>query len=365
MLEADARHMARALHLAKRGWGQTSPNPMVGAVVCCGGDRVGEGYHVALGAPHAEAMALAAAGERTRGGTLYVNLEPCNHHGTTPPCTNAIIAAGIDRVVVGVADPNPTAAGGTSRLREAGVRVEVGLLETEARELNAAFLHSYSSDRPFVTLKLAVSLDGAISDLRRTRRWLTGKASRDEVQTIRAGNDAVAVGIQTALADDPELTARTHPPPRVAPLRIVFDRQARLDPASVLARTARDVPVLLVTANNKSLPDELVSAGVESISGDDLHDTLRQLKQRGIRSIVVEGGAGLAASFLGAECVDRLIMFQAPIILGQGALGAFSGIAPQETQHAPRFRLLHSRSIGDDVMTVYAATSSQPAPRTP
>jgi len=352
--ERDIVHMSRALDLAQMGWGQTSPNPMVGAVICVDGRNVGEGYHAALAEPHAEVMAIRAAGERARGATLYVSLEPCNHHGRTPPCSGAIIAAGITRVVAAVSDPNPHAAGGAARLREAGVSVEVGLLETEARELNAAFFHSFQADIPFVTIKLATSLDGAISDAKRTRRWITSEQSRAEVHRIRAVNDAIAVGLQTAIADDPRLTARTNPPPRVPPVRIVFDRHARLNPASVLARSARETPVLLVTAVNAPMRPQLASIGVEAIAAHDLNDALRQLRRRGITSVLVEGGAGLVASFLANGTVDRLVIFQAPVILGNGSLGAFSGVAAQEVSHAPRFKLLRTRSIGDDVMSLYS-----------
>ncbi len=346
--------MSRALELARQGWGQTLPNPMVGAVICSGDRVAGEGYHAALGEPHAEIAALSAAGESARGATMYVTLEPCNHHGRTPPCAAAIIAAGIARVVVAAADPNPLAAGGAARLREAGIQVDTGILGADARELNAGFFHSFGSAYPFITLKVAISLDGAISDANRTRRWLTGEASRAEVQRIRAAHGAIAVGIQTALADDPELTARTHPPPRVPPMRVVFDRSSRLDPGSLLARTAREVPVLLVTAHNVLLPADLAEMGVEAVAARDVRDALRQVKERGVTSMVVEGGAGLAASFLAVGCVDRLVIFQAPLILGRDSLGAFSGVAGQDAAHAPRFRLLSTRPIGDDVMSVYA-----------
>jgi diaminohydroxyphosphoribosylaminopyrimidine deaminase/5-amino-6-(5-phosphoribosylamino)uracil reductase len=346
--------MARALELARLGWGQTAPNPMVGAVVVRDGEIVGEGHHSGAGEPHAEIDALGQAGERARGATLYVTLEPCNHHGRTPPCTNAIIAAGITRVVAAVGDPNPAAAGGAEKLRASNVAVDFGVCEAEARELIAAFLASFSLKRPWVTLKLAVSLDGAISDAERTPGWLTGPLARVEVQRLRANSDAVAVGIATALADDPLLTARIDPPPRVQPTRVVFDRHARLSSRSVLARTARDVPTIIVTTETTRLPADLANAGVESLPARDLDDALFKLKARGITSLLVEGGAGLAASVLGAGCVDRLIIFQAPIVLGAGSLGAFSGIASHDLANAPRFHAIRTRRFGDDVMTIYS-----------
>lgn len=352
--DPDESRMRLALQLAERGWGQTAPNPMVGAVAFNGTDKVGEGFHQRFGDAHAEVIALREAGERARGGTLYVNLEPCNHHGRNPPCTEAIIASGIARVVAAVRDPNPVASGGAERLRSAGVQVDFGVLENEARELNAVFLNRVTSDLPWVTLKLALSLDGAIAGSKRTRGWLTNDKSRAIVQRMRANSDAIAVGVETAIADDPQLTARTDPPPRVAPMRIVFDRTARLPLTALLAKTARATPTLIVTAENTTVPDVLSEAGVEAMAAHDLGDALRKLRERGIASILVEGGAGLAASFLAGDYVDRLVIFRAPIVLGGGALGAFSGIAPLDVEQSPRFELLDVRRIEDDVMTVYA-----------
>ncbi len=349
----DLERMDVALELAARGWGQVSPNPLVGAVIYNGGERVGEGFHARFGAAHAEPQALAKAGERARGGTLYVNLEPCNHHGRNPPCVDAIISAGISRVVVAVGDPNPIAAGGADRLRAAGVRVDIGARETEARELNAPFFHGLTSNRPWVTLKLALSLDGAIAGADRKREWMTSEHSRAMVHRMRANNDALAVGVQTAIADDPQLTARSDPPPRVDPMRVIFDRSARLPASSRLALTARQVPTLLVTSVGVQLPDDLSGSGVESLEASDLPEALQKLQQRGVKSLMVEGGAGLAASFLAASVVDRLVIFRAPIVLGDGALNAFSGIAGQDVAHAPRFRLLDTRSLGEDVISVY------------
>ena len=350
----DFSRMDEALALAVRGWGQTSPNPMVGSVIYSGDEKVGDGFHARYGEAHAEAVALAMAGNRARGATLYSTLEPCAHHGKTPPCADAIIAAGIARVVIAATDPNPVAAGGVAKLKAAGRAVDTGIREDAARELNAAFFNASISDRPWVTLKLALSLDGAISGAGRTGGFLTGEESRAFVQRMRANSDAIGVGAQTAIADNPQLTARTNPPPRVPPVRVVFDRSARLSSSSTLARTARTVPTLLVTASSTRLPADLESAGVESLAADDVGDALRKLRARGITSIMIEGGAGLAASFLAGEYVDRLVIFRAPIVLGVGALGAFSGIASQEIEHAPRFRLLETRAFGQDVMSVYA-----------
>ena len=233
--------MRRALTLARRGWGRTAPNPMVGAVVAQDGATVGEGWHREYGGPHAEVHALAQAGERARGATAYVTLEPCAHHGKTPPCVDALIAAGVARVVVAVRDPNPVAAGGVARLRAAGIVVDEDVETAAARELNAPFLHAArGGDRPWITLKLALSLDGAIADHTRGPGWLTGPVSRRAVHRMRAGSDAIAVGIGTALADDPSLTVREGPAPRRAPIRVVFDRRLRLPIASRLVRTVAE-----------------------------------------------------------------------------------------------------------------------------
>ncbi len=350
--------MQLALELAKLGWGQTAPNPMVGAVVFNGNEKVGEGFHHRFGESHAEAIALKESGDRARGGTLYVNLEPCNHQGRNPPCTAAIISSGISRVVAAVRDPNPVASRGAERLRAAGIQVNFGALEREARELNAIFLNRVTSKLPWVTLKLALSLDGAIAGRRRTREWLTNERSRELVQRMRANHDAVAVGVETAIADDPQLTARTVPTPRIAPMRIVFDRTARLPSTGLLASTARATPTLIVTANTTTIPDELTETGIEAMPADDLGDALRKLRERGVASILVEGGAGLAASFLSGNYVDRLVIFRAPIVLGGGALGAFSGIASLDIEQAPRFDLLDVQQLDDDVMTVYAPRRS-------
>lgn len=351
---ADGAWMRRALDLAERGWGQTAPNPLVGAVVVRDGAIVGEGWHTRYGAAHAEVEALRSAGERARGGTLFVTLEPCNHHGQTPPCTDAILAAGIRRVVASIADPNPIAGGGAERLRAAGVEVTVGLGEAHARELNAPFFHALERDRPFVRLKLALSLDGALSDHTRRQGWLTGPESRTEVHRLRAGSDAVAVGIGTILADDPLLTVRSFTAPRVPPVRVVFDSSARLPLDSRLVRSARECPVLVVCwAPEPAHAAALEHAGVELLHAPTLAQALRALRARGIQSLLVEGGAGLATSFVQEALVDRLVIFRAPIVLGTGALGAFSALAPTAIDEAPRWRVLQSARFGDDEMTVY------------
>src|SRR5688572_25372270 len=349
--------MDLALELAARGWGQVAPNPMVGAVIFAGDEKVGEGFHARFASPNAEAEAIRQAGERASGARLYVNLEPCNQEGRNPPCVDAIIRAGITRVVIAAADPNPVAAGGAERLRNAGVQVDFGPRAREAKELNAPFFHALTSDRPWITLKLAMSLDGAIAGVKRVGGWLTNQASRAMVQRIRANSDAIAVGIETALVDDPQLTARTDPPPRVSPMRVIFDRSARLPSTSRLARTARQIPTLIVTSYGVEPGEELKACGVESLAAKNLPDALSKLYERGVKSLLVEGGAGLAASFLGSGLIDRLVIFRAPIVLGSGALNAFAGVAAQDVEGAPRFQLLETRPVGDDVMSIYSSVS--------
>ena len=355
----DLAYMRRALSLARRGWGQTAPNPMVGAVVVRDGEVVGEGWHARYGGPHAEAMALESAGPRARGSTVYVTLEPCAHHGKTPPCADALIAAGVARVVAAAADPNPVASGGGARLRAAGIEFQVGVSEAEARELNAPFFFALTSDRPWVTLKLATSIDGAITDHRGSSAWLTGPRARRAVHRLRAGSDAIAVGIGTALADDPLLTVRGRLKPRIAPVRVIFDRTARLPLSSKLVRTARDVSTIVMTQS----PDPeralaLRAAGADVLIAGSAAAGLRELRARGIRSMLVEGGAGLAALLLTECVVDRLVIFQAPLLLGGGSLNAFAGLPPALVPDAPRLKVLERRTIGDDLMTVYAPTGA-------
>ncbi|MES2178764.1 MAG: bifunctional diaminohydroxyphosphoribosylaminopyrimidine deaminase/5-amino-6-(5-phosphoribosylamino)uracil reductase RibD [Gemmatimonadota bacterium] len=352
----DGEFMRRALALAERGWGQTAPNPMVGAVVVRDGEVVGEGWHARYGEAHAEVEALRAAGERARGATMYVTLEPCNHHGQTGPCTEAILAAGIARVVAATADPSTVAGGGANRLRECGVEVELGCEAEAARELNAAFFHALSSDRAFVQLKVALSLDGALADSTGKPGWLTGPEARKAVHRLRAGSDAVAVGIGTALADDPLLTVRDQePPPRSAPARVVFDTSARLPLTSRLVKSARDVRTIVVCwAPDPAHAAALEHAGVTVVHAATTRDALVALRSLEINALLVEGGAALAGTLLQDSLVDRLIIFRAPLILGAGALNAFASAPQASIAGAPRWRLVRAQRLGDDEMSVYA-----------
>ena len=351
--------MRRALALARKGWGQTAPNPLVGAVVVRDGEVVGEGHHTRFGAAHAEVEALRAAGDRAAGSTVFVTLEPCAHVGKTPPCADAVIAARVARVVVAARDPNPEAAGGIERLRAAGIEVATGVEEIAARELNAPFFHAFAERRPWVTLKLALSLDGALADATGHSRWITGDESRRVVHQMRAGSDAIGIGIGTALADDPSLTVRDAPAPRVPPMRVLFDRAARLPATSKLALTARDIPTLIVADSPPAARVVTLEAlGVRIVEATSLRVALDALGDAGVRSLLVEGGARLAGAFIGTGMVDRLVIFQGSAIFGAGALGAFAFVPPTDVERAPGWRALERREIGADTMTVYAPPSS-------
>jgi len=322
---ADRDFMQLALDLAARARGLASPNPMVGAVVVKDGAVVGRGYHRRAGAAHAEVEALAEAGARARGATLYVSLEPCNHHGRTPPCADAVLAAGVARVVAAVADPNPrVAGGGGARLRAAGVDVTIGCLAPEARALNRAFFTAVCEGRPHVTLKWAMTLDGKIAAYDRQSRWITGETARAEAHRLRSESDAVLVGVGTALADDPALDVRVGTPWPREPFRVVVDSRARL-PLSARMITAGQ-PSRVVVAVADAAPAERVarleSLGVmvlpcKSDGGRvDLTDLSARLLSMDVIAMLVEGGGALHASFVHAALVDRVAVFLAPKVLG-------------------------------------------------
>jgi diaminohydroxyphosphoribosylaminopyrimidine deaminase / 5-amino-6-(5-phosphoribosylamino)uracil reductase len=351
--------MQRALALARLGWGQTAPNPMVGAVVVAGGAIVGEGAHTRYGGAHAEPLALQAAASRARGATLYVNLEPCAHHGKTPPCTDAVIAAGVARVVVAVRDPSAIARGGVEQLRAASIRVDIGVEREAALELNAPFFNAHRSDRPWVILKLALSADGAIADAGGRRRWITGAESRLEVHRQRANADAIAIGVGTVLTDDPRLTVRDTVAPRVPPRRIIFDSTLRTPLTSQLVRTAIRIPTSIVGGSESvasSRRAALVAAGITVLPSISLEGGLQTLRREEIRSLYVEGGARLAGSLLTESLVDRIVIFQSSLVLGADAPRAFA-FAPADFQRSlVERRVVAQRMFGEDRMTIYALT---------
>ncbi|NUP11997.1 MAG: bifunctional diaminohydroxyphosphoribosylaminopyrimidine deaminase/5-amino-6-(5-phosphoribosylamino)uracil reductase RibD [Polyangiaceae bacterium] len=344
--QADEQFMKQAL--AAAGKAIPSPNPPVGAVVVdAAGNVIGTAHHARAGDPHAEMAALEAAGERAKGGTLYATLEPCNHDGKTPPCVDAILEAGIKRVVVGVRDPNPHVEGkGIERLRAAGLIVKVGVLEAEAAALIEPWSVFITTGIPFVALKLALSLDGRIASRTGASRWVTGPEARAKVQELRAQSDAVAVGIGTALADDPLLTVRDPDFEGRSPRRIIFDSQLRLPLTSRLLTTAEQAPVWIITTLESPEEKERAMAdmGCEVIrvqsTGEgrvDFEAALRQIAAAGVVSLLIEGGAELAGTALNARLVQRLHAFVAPILLGpRGRPGAVDWAGPDTPQEAPR-----------------------------
>lgn len=347
--------MTRALELAWRGWGRVQPNPLVGAVVLQRGDPVGEGWHAEFGDRHAEAVAIAQAADRARGATLVVSLEPCSHPGKQPPCTQAILAAGIRRVVAAVPDPNPVASGGAEQLRSDGVEVELGMSGDAAAAQNAIFLHRFRDPtRPFVALKLATTLNGRIADRFGRSRWISGEPAREYVQWLRAGFDAIAVGGRTARFDDPSLTVRGPIRPRIPPRRVVFDREADLGPQLTLVRTAGETPTSAVVATgaDPARLKRLEAAGVMVIPEDHLGNALTSLRQLGIESLLVEGGGQLAGALLAAGLVDRYYWLQAPLWLGDDAVPAIAGLPPRELDQVQRWRVTERRDLGEDTLLV-------------
>jgi diaminohydroxyphosphoribosylaminopyrimidine deaminase/5-amino-6-(5-phosphoribosylamino)uracil reductase len=337
--------MRRALALARRGEGETNPNPMVGCVVVRGGRVVGEAFHARAGGPHAEVLALSRAGERARGAALYVTLEPCAHHGRTPPCAPQVVRAGVRRVVAAMRDPNPLVAGrGLRLLRRHGVRVEAGLLASEAVRLNERFVAAARLDRPFVLLKAAVTLDGRIATARGDSKWITSPAQRAAGRRLRRLHDAVLVGVETVLADDPLLLPR--PRTRRAFVRIVLDSRLRLPAASRLVRTARRDPVWILCRDAEPRRRRALEAeGVTVIqigSGPGrvpLRTAVRRLRQRGLWSVMVEGGGEVLGAFLHERLFDQLALFRAPLLLGgRGSRPAFGGPDPSRVADALRLR---------------------------
>ena len=352
----DAEFMRRALALAQQGWGQTAPNPMVGAVVVRDGAIVGEGFHVRYGEAHAEAVALKAAGDRAQGATMYVTLEPCNHFGKQPPCTEAILEARIKRVVIAAADPTALAGGGARHLADYGVEVKFGVEEPAALELNAPFFFAAKeSRRPWITLKLALSRNGKMNDPSGERRWISNEQSRAEVQRLRANVDAIAVGIGTVRADDPQLTARGSIRPRVPPMRVVFDRNAETPLESKLVKTAREIPTV-VFAHRPPVTRlaALHNAGVDVFEAEDLPQAMDALRGFEVEHLLVEGGARLANEFLRQKLVDRLIIFQSPIELDDNALSPFANLNGDYRTWLSELPVVRRVEFGEDVMSTYA-----------
>lgn len=353
----DLLHMRHALVLAERALGTTAPNPAVGCVIVKDERVVGRGWTQPGGRPHAEAVALAQAGGGAHGATAYVTLEPCAHQGQTPPCANALIEAGITRVVVAVEDPDPRVSGkGIAMLWDAGVEVVNGLLEREAALLNQGFFLRVKESRPLVTLKIAASLDGKTATVSGQSKWITGPEARRHGHLLRAKHDAILVGVETALADDPELTCRIAGLEDRSPLRVVLDTRLRLPETSKLVKTAQQTPTLVFTAVDGRLGDaQVVRAARDARGRPDVGAVLKELARRGITRLLVEGGASVHAAFLDRALADRLEVFRAPLALGASGKSAIDALAAFDLDEASRFVSLGRQTLGEDLLESFAA----------
>jgi len=357
----DIRHMRRALSLATRGEGKVEPNPLVGCVIVRNGEVVGEGWHAKFGGPHAEAAALADAGEKAEGADLYVTLEPCCHHGKTPPCSEAVIQAGVKRVIVAAPDPSPHVdGGGFSQLQNAGVIVEVGLLEAEANQLMAPFLMKLRNQRPWVIGKWAMTLDGKIATHTGDSQWISGECSREIVHEIRGRVDAILVGANTARNDDPKLTARpVSKNCSRTPLRVVFDSLATLASDSHLVKTAHEIPVLVAAGSQAETSDvaRLEAAGCEVWQCDSTASREQQLRgllrflaeEKSATNILVEGGGQLLGALFDSDLIDEVHVFVAPKLCGGAeAISPIAGSGITKMTAARSLHSLNSRQVDGD-----------------
>lgn len=341
-------HMNSALDLARRGLGNVWPNPAVGCVIVQSGRVVGRGWTQPTGRPHAETEALRRAGDLAAGATAYVTLEPCNHHDQTPPCTDALIAAGIKKVVIATQDPDRRVAGsGVRRLKEAGLEIEFGVCKSEADKVNQGFFSRIEHARPYITLKIATTLDGKIATLSGESQWITGDFARRAAHKLRAEHDAIMIGSGTAVADDPSLTCRLPGISNARRPRVVLDGRLRFSPNSKLAHSAKDVPVIVFTLQGDETHQEKVehlkSLGVsvqvapKELIKVDVKWVAKELASRGITRLFVEGGGTLAASLLKADLVDQITWFRAPSVIGNDGLSAIEGLNLDKLAEMPKF----------------------------
>jgi len=356
-LDLDLQMTRRALELASFGIGQVSPSPLVGCVIVSkNSEIVGEGTYIYENVIHAEVLALQQAGERAEGGTAYVSLEPHAHQGRTKPCTEALINAGIRRVVAPIEDPNPLVSGrGFQVLRESGIEVVTGILKEEAALLNEKFCHWHKTKRPFVHLKMAISLDGRIATRTGDSRWITGEESRKKSHELRHEYDAIMIGANTVAVDNPGLTDRSGKTRRRKLVRVVLDNSLRLSPDSQLVLTAKETPTIIFTDNDneekiKSLKDEGVKVVQIAEGGRNLFGVLQELAKRDLQSVLVEGGAEIAGAFYDAELIDKVSFFIAPIIIGgKNAPMAIGGQGAQQIASAMRLRDVETKHHGVDI----------------
>jgi diaminohydroxyphosphoribosylaminopyrimidine deaminase / 5-amino-6-(5-phosphoribosylamino)uracil reductase len=355
LIDLDAQHMTRAVELGRQG--DPSPNPHVGCVIAQDEQVVGEGYHTTAGAEHAEIVALKAAGKKAKGATLYATLEPCNHVGKTPPCVDAILAAGVRRVVIGRRDPNPrVTGGGLERLEQQGVEVKLGVLDAECKNLIRPWAHFITTGRSYLSLKLAVSLDGRIATRTGASKWITCQESRTRVHHLRGQHDAVMLGVNTVLADDPRLTVRDVP--GRSPIRVVVDSRLRLPPTAHLAQTAHQTPTCVMTTHAApAAAEQVLSAlGVRIVRVPataegrcDPLAVLQELAAREVVNVLCEGGAELAGSLLAARLPSELHVFVAPVLLGpRGRPGAVDWAGPEAPSDAPRINPARWELCGSD-----------------
>jgi diaminohydroxyphosphoribosylaminopyrimidine deaminase/5-amino-6-(5-phosphoribosylamino)uracil reductase len=362
----DMRFMAAALRLGRRNLGQTHPNPAVGAIIVRTDGSVpvvvGRGWTAEGGRPHAEALALAEAGEAARGATVYVTLEPCAHEGKTPPCADALVEAGVARVVTAMEDPDERVAGkGHQILRSAGIAVKTGVLAAEARLTHAGHISRVTRGRPHVVLKLAVSADGMIGRREGERMIITGRAAFEAVQAMRVEADAMMIGIGTALVDDPRLTIRLPGLGGRTPERIVLDATARLRPNSNLLQTAREIP-LIVVVGPEALEERkavLADAGARVLEvgggpgGVNIQEVFKRLAEEGITRVLVEGGAQLASTLVAEDLLDEVVLFRASVVVGPDGVRALGGYALSAIERSPRYRQIETAMVGEDVMRRY------------
>ncbi|HUI67463.1 MAG TPA: bifunctional diaminohydroxyphosphoribosylaminopyrimidine deaminase/5-amino-6-(5-phosphoribosylamino)uracil reductase RibD [Nitrospirota bacterium] len=355
----DEKYMRMALCLAEKARGRTSPNPMVGALVVKGSMVISRGYHRQAGEPHAEAIALKKAGKAAKGATLYVTLEPCSHtNKRTPPCSPLVIRSGVKRVVIAMIDPNPhVSGGGVKALRSAGIDVVAGMLESEAKKLNEAFIKHVTTGMPFVTLKIAQTLDGKIATASGESRWITGKEAREEGHRLRDTHDAILVGINTVLKDNPALTTRI--PGGRDPIRVIVDTRLRtpLNAKVIAQKSSARTYIATLSGTPKEKFNKLLDAGAEILIARgtkghiDLRSLMKMLTRFGVTSVLIEGGAEVNASALRSGIVDKVVMFIAPTIMtGRDSLCSIGGISPKKIGHAIRLANVTSRFLGQDLM---------------
>ena len=355
--------MRHALALGRRGIGRTGANPSVGCVIVSDDGRIVARARTSdSGRPHAEANALAAARDAARGATAYVTLEPCATVTDTPSCADSLIAAGVRRVVIAIQDPDPRTNGaGVAKLRSAGIEVATGVLADEARETHAGFFLRTLRNRPFVTLKIAQSLDGMTASASGASKWITGIEARQFGHLLRAQNDAILVGINTVLADDPSLTCRLPGLEHLSPMRVVLDTRLRLNETSQLAATAKATPTIVFTAaaegaeKLRDLGVEVVQVARDARGRPELSTMLTELAKRKVTRLLVEGGATVHAAFLDRGLADRLEIFTAPIVFGAAGHAAIDALAALTVEEAPRFQCISRRQVGIDLLESYAA----------